>query len=81
MFSSEDKFKQIASGKISECRNVVVSEHSGGGYTVAQQLEVEEKGTATKVFMKGAFHIESVDDLVTMRDVINLAIKKIEDGQ
>lgn len=81
MFSSEDKFKQIASGKISKCRNVVVSEHSGGGYTVAQQLEVDEEGTQTKVFMKGAFHIESIADLVTMRDVINLAIKKIEDGQ
>lgn len=81
MFSSEDKFKQIASGKISKCRNVVVSEHSGGGYTVAQQLEVDEEGTQTKVFMKGAFHIESAADLVTMRDVINLAIKKIEDGQ
>lgn len=81
MFSSEDKFKQIASGKISKCRNVVVSEHSGGGYTVAQQLEVDEEGTQTKVFMKGAFHIESIADLVTMRDVINLAVKKIEDGQ
>ena len=81
MFSSEDKFKQIAFGKISKCRNVVVSEYSGGGYTVAQQLEVDEEGIQTKVFMKGAFHIESVADLVTMRDVINLAIKKIEDGQ
>ena len=81
MFSSEDKFKQIASGKISECRNIVVSEHSGGGYTIAQQLEVEEKGTVSRVFRTGGCRIESVDDLVTMRAGINLAIKKIEDGQ
>lgn len=73
------KYEEMARGKISEKRNVVISKRSKGGITVAQQLESQEGDRVTNVFLKGAFHVENVQGLYNMRDALNAAIKAIEE--
>lgn len=75
------EYKEISNALISNTRKVVISECSKGGFTVAQQLMAEENGKKTNVFMKGAFHVADVSGLYNMRDAINMAIDKIENGQ
>lgn len=73
-------YNELVNAKIGGKRNIVVSTCSVGGYTVAQQLEVDEGGKTTKVFLKGAFHIDDISGLYNMRDALNCAIAKIEEG-
>ena len=40
----------------------------------------DESGKKTQVFLKGASHINDLQGLYNLRDAINLAIKKIEQG-
>lgn len=74
------KYVEIASAKISDSRNVVISACSKGGFTVAQQLVAEEASGKTNVFMKGAFHVSDVEGLYNMRDALNMAIDYLENG-
>lgn len=74
------EYNEIASTKISDTRNVVISECSKGGFTVAQQLVAHEGEGKTNVFMKGAFHVADITGLYNMRDALNLAIDKLEGG-
>lgn len=71
-------YSEISKAKISESRNVVISNCSKGGYTVAQQLIVKENDKSTTVFMKGAFHVDSIEGLYELRDALNLAIESCE---
>lgn len=71
-------YNEITKAKIAIGRNVVISECSKGGYTVAQQVEAGEDDKKVSVFLKGAFHVDDVDGLYAMRNAINLAISKIE---
>ena len=68
------KYNELSKARISDSRNVVISQCSKGGYTIAQQLEAKEGEKTTTVFMKGAIHIETLDGLYELRDAINLAI-------
>ena len=71
-------YSEISKAKISDTRNAVISDCSKGGYTIAQQLIVEENDKSTTVFMKGAFHVEDTQGLYNLRDSLNLAIAKAE---
>lgn len=63
-------YTELSNAEITENRNVVISECSKGGFTVAQQL----KADGTKVFMKGALHIDNLDGLYNLRNALNVAI-------
>ena len=77
------EYNEISKAKVTDSRNIVISNCSKGGFTVAQQLVAKEDNKVTTVFMKGAFHIEDIHGLYNLRDAINLAIKvseeKVED--
>lgn len=72
-------YVELAKAKIKEQRNIVISECSKGGFTIAQQLEVKEGNRVTSVFMKGALHVDSIEGLHNMRDTLNVAISKHEE--
>lgn len=66
-------YTELSNAKITENRNIVISECSKGGFTVAQQL----KADGTKVFMKGALHIDNLEGLYNLRNALNVAIDKV----
>ena len=67
-------YNELTSAEITDSRNIVISECSKGGFTIAQQLKVE----GTRVFMKGAFHINDLEGLYNLRNAINLVISQTE---
>lgn len=67
-------YNELASAEITDSRSIVISECSKGGFTIAQQLKVE----GTRVFMKGAFHINDLEGLYNLRNAINLVISQTE---
>lgn len=78
-------YSEISKAKISATRNLVISDCSKGGFTLAQQMNVVEEGNngkqkVTTIFLKGAVHIDGVEGLANLRDAINLAIKVSEDA-
>lgn len=75
---SKVEYNELSTISISDNRNVVISECSECGYTLAQQIVVKEGNKNTKMFMKGAIHIQDKDSLYNLRDAINVAIEKIE---
>lgn len=74
------EYKEIAKAKVSDARNIVISECSKGGFTIAQQLEAKEGNKTTTVFMKNAFHVDEVDGLRNLRDALNAVLYSLEDG-
>jgi len=69
-------YTEICRAKIAETRNAVISKCSKGGFTLAQQLEVQENKSKTSVFLKGALHIDSLESLCELRNALNVVIKK-----
>ena len=74
------EYTELSKARITDSRNIVISNCNKGGFTIAQQLEAKENNKTTSVFMKGAFHVESLSGLYNLRDAINLAIKVTEEG-
>lgn len=72
------EYSELSKAKISDARNVVISSCSKGGFTVAQQLEANDSGKVTSVFLKGAIHVDNIEGLYNLRDAVNLAIKHTE---
>ena len=66
-------YTELSNAEITENRNIVISECSKSGFTVAQQL----KADGTKVFMKGALHIDDLQGLYNLRNALNVAIDKV----
>lgn len=66
-------YTELSNAEITENRNIVISECPKGGFTVAQQL----KADGTKVFMKGALHIDNLEGLYNLRNALNVAIDKV----
>ena len=66
---------------ISECvkENQDTKENIQCGFTLAQQVEVEEGKRMTRVFLKNGIHVASIDELYNLRDAINDAINKYEE--
>ena len=78
MAKTRVEYKELSRAKVTDSRNIVVSNCSKGGFTIAQQLEAKESDKITSVFMKGAFHVEDTQGLYNLRDSLNLAIAKAE---
>lgn len=57
-------YKELARMQMSETRSLVISKNSRGGYTIAQQLEVIDDGARASAFLKGAIHIDDLDELI-----------------
>lgn len=72
------KYNEISKAKVTDSRNIVVSGCSKGGFTIAQQLETQDGDKKTCVFLKGAFHVDSVAGLYELRDALNIAIDVAE---
>ena len=70
-------YTELSNAEVTENRNIVISECSKGGFTVAQQL----KADGTKVFMKGALHIDSLEGLYNLRNALNVAIDKVAEKE
>lgn len=82
MAKNKVSYTELSKAKVTDSRNIVISNCSKGGFTIAQQLvtvESDEKTTLT--FLKGAFHVDDIKGLYELRDAVNLAIKITEDGQ
>ena len=75
------EYKEIAKAKVSDARNIVISECSKGGFTIAQQLEAREGDKTTTVFMKNAFHVDEIDGLRNLRDALNAALYLLEEDK
>jgi hypothetical protein len=77
------KYNELSTVNVSKNTNIVISEcirnSEPYGYTLAQQVELDEGDKKIKVFMKGAIHIKDIDCLYNLRDAVTHAIDKIED--
>lgn len=79
-----NKFIELAKAKIQDKRNIVISKVNDEdtsmelGFTVAQQIEVQEGNKITSLYMKNAVHIDNIEGLYNLRDALNVAISKIE---
>lgn len=79
MARSDIKYTEIAKAEVTATRNVVISECSKGGFTIAQQLVAKEKDNKdTTVYLKGAFHVDDIHGLYNLRDALNVAIDAVE---
>ena len=72
------QYTKLSSAQIQEMRNLVVSECSRGGFTLAQQVSIDEGGKKTNVFLKNAIHIDKIEGLINLRDALNIAIDKVD---
>lgn len=80
MKSNRLSYRELSKAEVSESRNIVISNCSKGGFTIAQQLVAREDGDKiTTVFMKGAFHVDNIHGLYSLRDAVNLAIQLSEE--
>ena len=80
MAKSKVEYSEISRAKVTDSRNIVISNCSKGGFTIAQQLEAKENDKTTSVFLKGAFHVDDIYGLYNIRDAVNLAIKITEEN-
>lgn len=76
--SSKPRFTEMATAKISETRNLVISETQTGSFVMAQQLEVQEGKKKHAIFMQGAIEITTLEGLYELRDAINVCIHEVE---
>ena len=61
---------------MSESQFTIISSRSTGGFTLAQQVSVDENGKKTNVFLKNSYHIDNIEGLENLRDALNVAIEK-----
>lgn len=80
MARNKIEYTEISKAKITEKRNIIISTCNKGGYTIAQRLDTDEDGEKVQVYLKGAFHVNDLQGLYNLRDAVNMAIKKTEDG-
>lgn len=73
------EYNKLSSAVISEKRNIVISECSKGGFTLGQQMTVEDGKSKIDVFLKSAIHINNLEGLYNLRDALNVAIEKVEE--
>lgn len=71
-------FTILSKAKIQEKRNVVISYTDRDNFAIGQQVEIEESGRTTSMFLKGAMFVDK-DKLINIRDALNEALSKLED--
>lgn len=69
-----NNFKMLSSAKISDKRNLVISKHSSGGYTLAQQIQVEEDGNVYQMFLKNTVQVKDKEYLQELKEAIEKAL-------
>lgn len=78
------KYNELSNAQIADKRRLVISEcikeEGQCGFTLAQQVEVEEGKRTTRLFLKNGIHVASIDELYNLRDAINDAINKYEEN-
>ena len=79
MANNKRKYTELAKAQIQENRKLVISSfecwNENKGFTLAQQIEVEEKGKKLNIFLKDGIHTD-IAGLYEIRDACNLAIAK-----
>ena len=84
MANNKCRYKELAKARIQDKRNLVISafEFNGedNGFTIAQQLEVEEGNKKTSIFLKDSIHIDDLNGMYALRDALNLAIKSFNEN-
>lgn len=75
------KYSEISSARITENRNIVISDCSRGGFTLAQRVDVTENNYTDKIYKKGAIQIPDIHGIYELRDACNLAIQKVEERE
>lgn len=78
MAQQKVEYTEISRAEVTKRRNVVISECSRGGYTIAQQITIEEGENMTSLFMKGAIHVDDIEGLKRMRDALTVCIDHVE---
>jgi len=78
MQSRSNDFTMLAKAKIQNTRNVVISKHIKGNYTLGQQIIIQEGERQTSIFLQGSIHVSSLEGLYNLRDALNEAISKEE---
>lgn len=69
-------FRKISSAKIQEKRDLVISECSKGGYTIAQRVLVKEGNSTTTVYMKNAIHVDGIEGIENLRNALNVVLSE-----
>ena len=80
MAKSKIEYHELSRAKVTDSRNIVISNCSKGGFTIAEQLEAKENDKTNQKKMKGEFHVEDIHGLYNLRDAVNLAIKISEEN-
>lgn len=79
---SRSSYKEISNAQIDDKRKLVISEHLRDnepcGFTLAQQIEIEEGKKTTKVFFRGGIHLAGLENLINLRDALNIAIDEMK---
>lgn len=78
MKMSNDAFKELASAEINIAKEIVISERNKGGFTIGQRINVQDGKKKIGMFLKGAIYVKGLDELISARDALNLAISKAE---
>ena len=75
---SDNSFNELASAEVNTSKELVISERTKGGYTIGQRILVQDGKKTLGVFLKGAIYVKGVDELINVRDALNMAIARIE---
>lgn len=78
MRSNKTVYTEIAKAQISKRRNIVISDCSRGGFTIAMQAIIQDEDMEVPVFMRGAFHVNDLQGLYNLRDTLNYVIQTVE---
>lgn len=71
-------YEEVARMKMTDTRDVVISECSKGGYTIAQKILIDQDEKPTSIFLKGAIKVNDIDGLREFREMLDMAIEKLE---
>lgn len=72
------EYNCLSKAKVNDKRNIVVSVCSKGGYTIAQQVMVDDGKQKTGVFLKNAIHVDDIEGLVNLRDALNISLEELK---
>lgn len=76
------RFFFLSKAKVGNRRFVIISRNKGEeSFTIGHQILLEGPSGNTPMFLKGAILIEDLEALYDLRDAINNAIRKVEDGE
>jgi hypothetical protein len=75
---SDNAFKELASAEVNVAKELVISERNKGGFTIGQRILVQDGKKKIGMFLKGAIYVKGLDELINVRDALNLAISKAE---